>query len=87
MLTYRRTSLNQPQLNQLQKGLCNEKHVYINKKHFYKSHSDVAIYKSKNLSLFLLKLFYPKKLTSLLHVYINIHVKIYAHLMLIILIP
>ena len=37
--------------------------LYINKRHSYKTHPDLAIYKPKNLNQFLLKLFYPRKAT------------------------
>ena len=38
--------------------------LYINMRHSYKTHPDLAIYKpKKNLNQFLLKLFYPRKAT------------------------
>ena len=55
--------------------------LYINKRHSYKTRPDLAIYKLKNLNQVLRKLFYPRKATWLLDVFINIHAWLNAHLM------
>ena len=60
--------------------------LYIKNGHSYKTCLILPFISQKNLNQFLLKLFYPRKATWLLDVFINTHAQIYAHLMIIILI-
>ena len=76
-------SLNKPQLNQLQDRLC----CILSRDILTKLVLTLLFISQKISNLFLLKLLYCRKVTSLLDVFINIHAWIYSYLMTIILIP